>query len=644
MNGKPVTVSTATPITLAQWVPTLLRWYPLRHGVVVGASQQAIQLLNAKPETLTLFKADVNHAKPRPPEVNVFDWLIADQNGLTSFYQASLTCESGLQDPQMLKTCWPGIQRVSQQELEARTLDTALQAINPTVAPNWLWVGSLPAATVLIGAEQMLQKADVVAVRVATYAGASVHAGMQSVQTLMAKQGFVLCGIESERNPKIGTALFVKDHAAAQTQKLLLHTVQLQAIQQQIQELVQAKDLEAVGRQAALAELKALQNQHAHLQQANIEKIALVTYQLEAAQKQTAAINKSKDLEAQASREAQSRIKELQKQESELKHAHSQQLAHLAAEIHAEQGQVARLRQAIDGEEQAKKHALAKIAVLEKEQALQIKQMQTVQQEVAVLNHAKDLALKEKQQVLAEINALKNDHIQQRAQFMEQLQEKIKSTQLESRAKEQAQEQYAIAEKKYDTLAARLKLAEEQMLRAEGQIRLINELVLTGDTVNLFPGKGRTHIFDGPEESTEMAEVQMSLSEKYLDENIFERSYTQWQFGDWQSLVKLNEDVIKYHPERAKLALLAAAGHQQMGASANAVLFIRLAQEWGCDLQIIGHFVMAGTYNSLACAGALIGENERATAYFEKAVVLGGTSSDPLIHQARMSCQLKKLI
>lgn len=215
MNGQPVTGSTATPITLAQWVPTLLRWYPLRHGVVVGASQQAIQLLNAKPEKLTLFKANTGQTKPHPPEANVFDWVIADQNCPTSFYQASLVCESGLLDPQLLKTCWPGIRCVTQQEVEARTLDTALQAINPTVAANWLWVGSLPAASVLLGATQMLQQADVVAVRVATYAGVSVHAGMQSVQTLMAQQGFVLCGIEPERNPKLGTALFMRDHPAA---------------------------------------------------------------------------------------------------------------------------------------------------------------------------------------------------------------------------------------------------------------------------------------------------------------------------------------------------------------------------------------------------------------------------------------------
>jgi hypothetical protein len=47
------------------------------------------------------------------------------------------------------------------------------------------------------------------------------------------------------------------------------------------------------------------------------------------------------------------------------------------------------------------------------------------------------------------------------------------------------------------------------------------------------------------------------------DENLLARSRTQWQFGDWESLAKLDRDALQHHPDRAKLALLAAAGHLQ---------------------------------------------------------------------------------
>lgn len=45
------------------------------------------------------------------------------------------------------------------------------------------------------------------------------------------------------------------------------------------------------------------------------------------------------------------------------------------------------------------------------------------------------------------------------------------------------------------------------------------------------------------------------------DENLLERSRTQWQFGDWHSLAQLQRETLQHHPDRARLALLAAAGH-----------------------------------------------------------------------------------
>ena len=78
------------------------------------------------------------------------------------------------------------------------------------------------------------------------------------------------------------------------------------------------------------------------------------------------------------------------------------------------------------------------------------------------------------------------------------------------------------------------------------------------------------------------------------DENLLERSRTQWQFGDWQSLALLQRETLQHHPERAKLALLAAAGHQQLGNMPAAHQFTRLAQDWGCSKKLISQILIAG--------------------------------------------------
>ena len=59
--------------------------------------------------------------------------------------------------------------------------------------------------------------------------------------------------------------------------------------------------------------------------------------------------------------------------------------------------------------------------------------------------------------------------------------------------------------------------------------------------------------------------------------SLLEQANTQWQTGDWHSLAKLQRDSLQHHPDRAQLALLAAAGRLQMGKDAEAKPFIRLA-------------------------------------------------------------------
>lgn len=128
------------------------------------------------------------------------------------------------------------------------------------------------------------------------------------------------------------------------------------------------------------------------------------------------------------------------------------------------------------------------------------------------------------------------------------------------------------------------------------------------------------------------------------DENLLERARTQWQFGDWQSLTRLDRDTMQHHPDRAKLALLAAAGQLQAGGLGLARQFIRLAQDWGCSSKLLVQILAAGVHNSLGRAAAHEGSYARAYTHFEKAIRLGSPgSATRLLAQARAGEQFAQL-
>jgi len=128
------------------------------------------------------------------------------------------------------------------------------------------------------------------------------------------------------------------------------------------------------------------------------------------------------------------------------------------------------------------------------------------------------------------------------------------------------------------------------------------------------------------------------------DENLLERARTQWQFGDWSSLTKLERDELQHHPERAKLALLAAAGQFQLGAFERAQQFIRLARDWGCSDRLLLQILVAGVHNSLGRFSALAGQEGRSFRHFECAVRIGAPGADTrLLALARAREQLQAL-
>jgi FkbM family methyltransferase len=134
-----------------------------------------------------------------------------------------------------------------------------------------------------------------------------------------------------------------------------------------------------------------------------------------------------------------------------------------------------------------------------------------------------------------------------------------------------------------------------------------------------------------PEEVTAQEDQAMHNDNDGLvpyDENLLERARTQWQFGDWESLIKIERETLQHHPDRAKLALLAAAGHLQQGDNNTARQFTRLAQEWGCSKKLLSQILIAGVHNSLGRAAAVTQQPQLAIKHFESSIATGMPNAD----------------
>jgi len=152
----------------------------------------------------------------------------------------------------------------------------------------------------------------------------------------------------------------------------------------------------------------------------------------------------------------------------------------------------------------------------------------------------------------------------------------------------------------------------------------------------------KAHQEDSPLESCTLHPEPASLVP--YDENLLERARTQWQFGDWESLAKLEPGTLQHHPDRARLALLAAAGRLQTDKIDEARHYIRLAKDWGVSKKLLTRILAAGVHNSLGRAAAIGNQPHRALQHFENAIQIGTPGADAkLLTQARAGEQLNQL-
>ena len=104
------------------------------------------------------------------------------------------------------------------------------------------------------------------------------------------------------------------------------------------------------------------------------------------------------------------------------------------------------------------------------------------------------------------------------------------------------------------------------------------------------------------------------------DESRLERARTYWQFGEWARLAALADESLDQHPDRARLALFAAAGCQQLGQLDRTRALVRQALAWGCRRPLVSQILISGVYHGLGRAAWLADDVSKARHLLETAV------------------------
>jgi hypothetical protein len=231
-----------TIISIESWLGALAQWLPLRQAAHIGAIPPAI--CNTVLQGVPLLVLEHDAAKKEQVqrqlpliELQFAAQLIAESTGTAQWHQASNPAESGLVPPDLLRPYWQNLKTLATQTLPASSLDDALAA--QQAQPSWLWIDCFPALALLRGAPNALAHANVVIARVIIDAtNAPADTDLPALQNYMQQHGFVLAGVQPERHPAIGTALFFRDFATIAAERLTALDAATKAKEEQSKQLL----------------------------------------------------------------------------------------------------------------------------------------------------------------------------------------------------------------------------------------------------------------------------------------------------------------------------------------------------------------------------------------------------------------------
>lgn len=112
------------------------------------------------------------------------------------------------------------------------------------------------------------------------------------------------------------------------------------------------------------------------------------------------------------------------------------------------------------------------------------------------------------------------------------------------------------------------------------------------------------------------------------DVHLLERTRSQWESGDWNSLAQLSVEEVQQHGDRAYLALLVCAARGQLGDFRGQREWALMSREWGCAPHLMARVLVSGVCNTLGRAEAVFGRHDDAISYFERSIDDGPHGGD----------------
>ena len=150
--------------------------------------------------------------------IDVQTQVIAETEGSVAYFVASNPSENGLIDPSLLKMVWPSLTLSHQTERDATTLDRAALDMldvskDANAEPLWLIVDALPGVSILSGGTKLLEASSLVFVRAlaeAGFRGEPAGADVAAIDRLLEDKGFSRVIYLPGLNPKIGHAIYAR--------------------------------------------------------------------------------------------------------------------------------------------------------------------------------------------------------------------------------------------------------------------------------------------------------------------------------------------------------------------------------------------------------------------------------------------------
>ena len=112
------------------------------------------------------------------------------------------------------------------------------------------------------------------------------------------------------------------------------------------------------------------------------------------------------------------------------------------------------------------------------------------------------------------------------------------------------------------------------------------------------------------------------------DDNLLDACRTRWQLANWKRLAESYTGTLQHHPHRARIALLLAAAHFQLGNTQQAQRLLQLALDWGASRRQAVQMVLSGIHHSLAEAHVHLGHTDKARSHWRQSLKHGGVPGD----------------